>query len=1386
MLEKSKGLVVKDDLEGAMKAVKAAYDAAERALHEMFSVQLSQAQEIIIQAKEMGEDISIYEDQLSRAKSAIENQEYESAASLIKEAIEGAGDNVKSQVNNMISRAEELVTAGEELGADTGRIRNHVEKARGSLDSLRYKEALAYAKRGVGDGENIISSKFQETSREVREGIRKLKGVNEDATMPQNLLDQAQEAIKEKKYIEALHALTLAKEKVQKGQFESVLEVISRARDKFVLAKKVGVDMSRSMTLLNTARDSYNIGRFEDAIKYAEQAQKEIEASLEVFYKARDDLVELAKAIKAASDIGVDVSELKASLAEAKKSFEDKAYKRTAEITKEALERSKTLAHEMTRQSIDETGRSIEVAKGMNVDTERAEAELSKASESLAEDDLSEALGHARAGQDSITTALTRALTDKLDNLEQFIKGYPEGQDLDDVPQLIEQARAEVVSKDFQKASTVLRDITQSIERSGEETCRKLMERAEGKLAALNAMGGDVSDLEILMTRAKDSLDKRVYDEASMKAKDIVTHSDEQMVKLIQAEFSAFKDAVEEARTIGIDVDETKTSLKEARAKADAGDFSEAHRIVADAKAVLRSKISQHDAVKEKIRRTEELIQEASRTKADTTPMTRRLDGAKGVFSEGRVDEAEKLLDDLLVEAERSLAMYLAAKSILAIKETIDLAQEYDVPMEGAQKSLVEAKDLMKRKSYEEALVTAKRGFEESRSTLAKAVEGMVKDLQRLLTDAKNVGIDTAGPEKLAEKASALVGTGEFNDALKCIQSARDDIDHVKSLSTQASVEIRTARSNLRDAETLDMDVGRARELLEQAVDALTRHQYAIALELARKSSDASIDISKSRIWETLERLKERVDKAGTEGAPMGMAERCISEGVQFFKDGRYQDALRQVMLCEAEMERAELQREISTKAVENSRRKLEEAAVLGIKSKEFSDLVERAEAFLAEGKFVEAMTAAIESGDELHSIRESLDSVRIEFSAVKEQIERLKKVNIDTSDLDEMLEIAHDNLSKHELTRAQDALRRCAAKAASLFENSMTDVVAGNQALIAKARSMGINTKPCEDLLEVARTSFAEKLWDFAYQQAQSCRVQCIELIGRKMSSLISDVKAKSDALANIGASVKTVEEVLEEADRAARSGDSEAAFSALMTADQRLQQVEETHKKYVDISLAAESAVQVLAAYGIASKEAERLLALADIEKERDYDSAIEFVAEALDSAKTMMESYSPELIGTMSTDGLQAGNEGAVILKVSNGGRALAKDLKVEVEGDYDLVGADLPGAIRPSDEASVAIRVVPKSSGTVPLKVRISAKRHLDGRLQTFEFEDALKVFDAGPPFKVARASEPAKCVSCQGRIKPGFDVVDCRCGNTLHLACAKRGGKCPVCGQKYSF
>lgn len=1385
LLEKSKERVVNDDLIGAMKHAKSAYDAAERALHELFSQLFSQAQEAIMQAKEMGADVSIFEDQLSKAKAALDKQDYETCMSLINDVLDGAGEDLKTLVGSTISRAEELISAGDELGADMSRVKSLVERAGAALSSRRYKEALSYAKKAESEGENSISTRFQELAKETREILRKMRNAKKDVTTPQQLLDQATAAMKEKKYIEALRALNMAHEHVHQAEFNAVLQVISEARDKFVLAKKVGVDMTKAILLLNTARDNLKLGKFEDAISYAEQSKKEVEAALEKFYRARDQIVELAKAIKHAAGLGLDSTTAKGTLTEARKSFEARDYDRTAELTKAGLADVKKMVYDAAMGAIDAADRTLKLGKQLGAEIAEAEGILQNALDALSKEDMAESIRLAKESKSASDQAMTRLMTDRLQSIDEFIRKYA-GESLEELEGMMAAARQHVESLEFEKANELLKQVTLRIENIGQAECERLIASAKERIDAAKSMGGDVAPLEILLTRASDSLGKRIYEDAMLKAREIVQQADELMKGLVQAELSSVKDYLEEAKTIGIDTDEAKTQLKEARAKADSGDFPGAHAAIVQTKEALKAAIARHDSIKAKVHRTEELISEAGKTKADVSHLVRKLDEARNAFMSGDLDTAEQLIDSTMAEAEKSLAMYLAAKTILTAKESLDLAQAHGIEVGEPLALLSRAKELMKQKSYEEALGTARKAEEGARERLSSAINQMTKDLQRLIADARNVGVDTSGPEKLAEKAAELAKKGDFSEALRCISSAKEDIDHVKNLSSQAALEIRVARNNLKDAETLDIDVGKAREYLEQAVEALTRHQYAIALELARKSSDLSTEITKSRILKTLEKFKEKLDKAAADGVQVGLADRYVAEGFQAFKEGRYQDALKLAMKCEMEMERVELQRDISARAVELARKKLMDAAQEGIQSPRLDALVEKAEAFFKQGKYVEAMTAAIETGDEIHAIKENLDSCRIELSAAQERIERLRRVNIDTRECDEILTMAKEYLASHDFAKTREALKRASNKAAALFEASIKDIMEQNRMMISKAKAMGINAKQCEDLLEVANTSFQEKLWDFAYQQAIACRNTCIELMSKKLSALETELREKVEAAKRMGASVRTVEDMLEQAREVAQAGDDSVAFQMLMDAERRLLAIEEAHRKYLDISIAAESAMETLGRFGISKREPERLMAMAEIEKEKDYDSAIELVAEALDTAKELMEAYSPELTGSLVATGLQAEAEGELSVKLRNTGKALAKDVSVEVSGDFDVREVQKVDGIKPGAEATVTVRLVPRRSGTVPIKVTLSCKRQFDGKLQSFEIEDTLNVFPAGPPFKLGRATEITRCIACQGRIKPGFDIVTCRCGGQLHLSCAKRAGACPICGQKYSF
>jgi hypothetical protein len=1386
-LDTSKELVVKDDLEGAMKHAKSAYDAAERAFHEHFSALFSQAQGIINQAREMGDDVSLYEDLLSRSKSALEKQDYENSMSQLKEALEGAGENVKAQIEDAISNAEDLVRSGKDIEADMERVTGHIERAKGSLESLRYKDALSYSKRAESDADKAISGRLNDMIREVRDGIKAMKTVEEDSLESRQLLDKAQEAIKDRDYTDAIAQFTEARDKIQENHFQAVLRVIAKAKDKFVLAKKVGVDMSEALRLLNASRESLRNRKYEEAISLAEQSEDAVETSLKLFYRARDELVELAKSIKTAKDLDQDVTEPKRLLAEAKKAFEKKDYETASKATSEGVSIARKTTYDVSRARLDEADRVVKLGISVGAEVSDAEALLEKAIGSVANDDPAKTVSLANASLEAASAGLSAALTDKLNSIDEFVTKCSEQDDsLTAVKERIESTRRLITEGDYAETHRQLTEITEGLEDLCLDECERLAGIADEKLQMASSMGIDTSDIGVLMTRARELLEKRSNQDALMRLKEVLAGLDEAMFRALQAEFSAIKDSLEEAKTLTIDIGDAKNRLKEARAKAEEHAFREAFDLSASTKEIIHDKIARYDGIREKASRAEELITEAEKNKVDVSGLSKKLNEARDTFAEGDLDSAEGMLDGLIDDTERQLAMYLAAKFILISKDNIELAMTHGIAVDEAMSLLSSAKDRMKEKDYDGALEASKSASETAKSALSSGVDEIIRDVQRIVTDAKNVSIDTVGPEKLVEKATELAQRAEFAEALNCLGSAKDDIDHVRNLSSQGATEIKAARKSLKDAETLEMSVDQARELLDQAVEALTRHQYAIAIELAKKSAAMSLEATKDTIWKTLERFKERTAQAAADGVHVGVAERCVAEGIEAFNQGKYQDSLKLAMQCEAEMERAELQKDISTQAVENARRKVADAVAEGIKADVASDIVTKAEAMLAKGKFTDALSMAIESGDILHEIRENLDGARIDFSAAREQVERLKKVNIDTSSCDEILDMAHEYLTGQNFEKFKDALARCSKKAGALFESSVNELMDETKDMISKAKAMGINTKVCEDLLEVARTSFSERLWDFAYQQAQACRGKCIELVEKKMSSLVLDAEGRLEAMGHVGAAVKSIQTLIEEAKSTMASGNHIRAFDVLMDADQKIQVIEDSNRKYLDIMIAAESAIENLRRLGGSVKEAERLLDLADLEKEKDYDSAIELVAEALDTAQTNMESYAPDITGTITTEGLYGGVEGEVVLVLRNGGKAAAKSVKADLSGEFELKSVDEIDLLEPGSEGRIVARITPHNEEEISVRANISARRRFDSATDTYELEEKFKVFPSGPPFKISRATEVSRCQLCHGKIKPGFDTVSCRCGNQLHLACAKRTAKCPACNQKYEF
>ncbi len=216
------------------------------------------------------------------------------------------------------------------------------------------------------------------------------------------------------------------------------------------------------------------------------------------------------------------------------------------------------------------------------------------------------------------------------------------------------------------------------------------------------------------------------------------------------------------------------------------------------------------------------------------------------------------------------------------------------------------------------------------------------------------------------------------------------------------------------------------------------------------------------------------------------------------------------------------------------------------------------------------------------------------------------------------------------------------------------------------------------------------------------------------------------------------------------------------------------------MDSTLKSESLIRTAKKFGIDAKAAQRSLKEALKLKDTDPEASLAKGKEALEAIQAAMEAFSPNLELDLGVDNAAPGRWNDAVLTLRNVGKALGKDLELEVLGDFEAQGLEVPDAIRAKGDETLAFQLRFNSSGTVPVMVRAKVARVLDG--QEYDWEEVFNIAVGGPeeaPQSIV-AEYDSKCALCRGAIKKGFSATKCTCGALLHEPCANRAGTCPSC------
>jgi hypothetical protein len=1388
LMADTKAALKKDDFDGAIKLAEETYDSSQKALHEQYAKAYSMAQQITLKTKEFGENVDDLQKDLQSTKQMIESEDYTTAITSVKTVMEAAADILRTRIVSDIDSIEDSVLSAEDLGADTVKLKEYISKARELLEAKEFDEAMSYARRAQSECEKSVSGRVHEETRRLREDARTTKKHGGEVDSILSLVDASAKLIKDSEVAEASRNLDKARTLLKETQFKLVLASISRSKDSFVLARKLGVDITGVINLLNASREKLQKGSFEEAINAAEEAEKEIENSLGAFRHAQEGVENLSNRIKALEDIGIRIPDDMTLFQEARGALSERDFVLAAEKASAGIEALDRRLKDIAQEKVLDAENILQIAIQLKADVSDAKDLLKSANDHLAELEAAEAY---KAAQESIgisSAACRDFIIDTISSLETFLDECTKTFDVTEYKADLQSAKDLAEASKFVDAMELITGIKTGVEKRGAEECRRLIGDAEVKLGELEAAGIDAADLHLMISKADQSVSEGHLENAAATAKEAIHDADAILEDISNKTLLALKSALEDAKQESMDTTKWRGLYKQSKDMLDTGNYSSSYQTSKRILDEINKLSKERQVVLSKMKKCEELLADASKNRLDVTAPMKLLDEARNAMSSLEIDRVSSMVADAEKSIESTMGMYLAAKMILVLKSSLEFAEREKVDAGDMSRALDESKAAMKERKYDAALVAAKRGQAIIAEAFKERVTGEIGEIRALIADAKNVGVDASRSEKLLEQAQAEYEQTDFEMSLKSALLAKDEIDQIRELSSKSAMEIRIAKERIRDAEAIGLDMAELRPLLEQAIDALNSHKYAISFEFARKTSTQTLDVIKKDLDRLFDKLVKRVEAAEKDGAEFETADSLLTEAKKAYGTMEFQEAIGFIMRCEQELDRVDLQYSIAGNSLAVAKKRLEDAEKDMLVVSRAERIYSSAESAMKGKKFAEVVELSISLGDEIERVRRQIDGCRLDLNSLDDRIARLNRIGLEIQDINVMKQTADKAFQAAEFDTSRKTCAEAERAISINLERIITEKLRQAEGLLDSSRHFGLPEKESRDLLDVAKTSAKEGLWDFAYEQTQKAIVKIEQMLKEKIHEAIDAVRAKMSAVAKSGAATKLVDEELKSVELKIGDGQFDDAFRTVQEAENLLSRIEALHREYLDAKYAAESAIKVAKKFGLPTKESDRMVATAEIERDKDYPSAIGMLGKAAELTRASLDKFSPEIAIVIKPVGLKCEQRGMILFDVTNKGKALAKDLKMEFQGRNIEVESvpEIPG-LKAGETRSVSIPVIPKQSGEIEIAITIAAKRVFDGRSFEFTAKTPIKVIQKEPTARAAVATEPTTCSSCNGKVKPGFDIAICRkCNSAEHLACAKRTKKCGSCGAALEF
>jgi len=913
----------------------------DRMQHSVVLGYLTDSELHLAEMEEAGADVLGASELIEVAIEALNENEFEKAMELGRQAVEVARGKMAQHemAAESLRELERRMKDASELGGDIRRIEILHEKGREALrehDTDRLSAILGEAMEAlVGSLHDLVAEKSQEAQAVISE----VEELGASVARSRDRLFRSRRAMECGDFKSALNQLedSIRAAEAARRRDAETLEGIKSLQNMAREAAELGLDTSRAKRALAEVDELRDDGLYDQADRLITEARSEMEKGY--LKHAEEALARTEEAIRKTRELGAEVASEEKALAECRSIFSQGRYQNVLKSCKDCQRRLDERLNEHVAGVILEAENLINESGKIGVDAREFREILERSEDTVSEGNYEAALRLASEAIDRTKLLLRSSVTGTISTLGGLIEESRRiGADIREVEEFSRLSLGALQKDEFEVAHDHALSGIAAVDRVREEYIVKRMQEVELRIRDAEQMGAQVEDFRRSKAKAQEFLQKADFEKAALLLQDI---EDSTLKRQSRVAEEAIRKADELLSKVKMDIDLSKARslLEDARAALAAGEFEEA--VDYSGRCIDETGAVQRQFVEEVIGSSEETISSATEMGADTKKAQELLEYARAEREAQNYDNSLEKAVQSSEEAEQAQYDFVRGpiEHIRRVMKEAKLTEEPRI-----KRLIASAEQYLESKDYPEArreVLRAQELTSEIQEKLARkeimdaeevvaaveksgAISPLARNLLRSALNANN-NRDFEKAMKFSRECTvqAMKTRDEFASAEKALKAAESEIAMLKELGLmpeEVSDPWELARSNFASGEyvkskeyatqvvqkasqsyfktagealsssqfkinyarNIGADVSSAESLLREAKAAHEAKDFKMTLELARKCREEA-ERAKERYKELVDTIysaESKISVAHTYGLDTSAAERLLSMAV--------------------------------------------------------------------------------------------------------------------------------------------------------------------------------------------------------------------------------------------------------------------------------------------------------------------------------------------------------------------------------------------------------------------------------------------------------------------------------------------------------------------------